>query len=89
MQEIHPVALAAWVHAELGRMQPFYVGVGRIARLLMNVLLVRGGYEPVVISDKEAYNRALTDDLTKPGTFAHYLADLSKTQSQSPHACQG
>jgi len=46
----------------------------------MNALLVRGGYEPVIIDNEEAYLKALRDDETYPGTYAEYLAELIKEQ---------
>ena len=41
-------ALAA--HARLVTIHPFTDGNGRTARLLMNVILLKGGYPPIVIA---------------------------------------
>jgi Fic family protein len=38
------------VHARLVTIHPFSVGNGRTARLLMNLLLLRAGYPPIVIA---------------------------------------
>lgn len=80
-QDIHPVALAAWVHCEIGRIHPFFDGNGRLARLLMNAILVRGGYKPVIIPDDSIYTEALFEDEEQPGAFARYLANLIAEQA--------
>lgn len=80
-QDMHPVALAAWVHCEIGRIHPFSDGNGRLARLLMNAILVRGGYKPVIIPDDSIYTEALFEDEEQPGAFARYLANLITEQA--------
>lgn len=58
----HLVQLAAIAHYELVAIHPFADGNGRIARLLMNLILMQHGYPPVVIKNEtkeEAYYRAL------------------------------
>ncbi len=83
-QEIHPVALAAWVHCELGRIHPFSEGNGRLSRLLLNTILVRGGYEPVIFFDDDTYTQAVSEDDWTPGAFAVYLAKLITEQAKAP-----
>ncbi|MBA3815953.1 MAG: Fic family protein [Parachlamydiaceae bacterium] len=83
-QDIHPVALAAWAHCELVGIHPFGDANGRSARLLMNTLLVRGGYEPVIIPDDEAYTLALNANREKSGKFSEYLVKLIKEQTIKP-----
>jgi Fic family protein len=58
---IHPVELAALAHYKLVTIHPFVDGNGRIARLLMNLILLIHGYPPAVISvaDRAAYINAL------------------------------
>jgi Fic family protein len=48
-------------HRRLVDIHPFNDGNGRVARLLMNLILIRGGYPPVAIrpEDRVAYIRAL------------------------------
>lgn len=79
-REIHPVALAAWAHCELGRIHPFSDANGRIARILMNAILIRGGYEPIVIPDDGKYTAAINSNLENPGAFAKYLGGLTKSR---------
>jgi Fic family protein len=50
-------------HRRLVEIHPFNDGNGRTARLLMNLVLIRGGYPPVAVrlEDRSAYIRALQD----------------------------
>ena len=59
--ELHPVELAALFHYRYIRIHPFEDGNGRVARLLMNYILLRHGYPMVIIKsrDKIAYLDAL------------------------------
>lgn len=56
-------ASAAAVHYELVRIHPFTDGNGRTARLIMNFVLLRGGYPPAVIAnvDRKRYYRVLQE----------------------------
>jgi len=58
---LHPVRLAALVHYKLVYIHPFLDGNGRTSRLLMNLVLMRAGFPPVIIrrSDRETYYRHL------------------------------
>lgn len=64
---IHPVIHAACMHLDLVKIHPFADGNGRLARILMNVLLRRGGYPAIPIYPKDrltylnAIERADTD----------------------------
>ncbi len=61
--QLHLVELAAVAHAYFTAIHPFTDGNGRVARLLMNLLLLRRGY-PLAVIRKErrrAYYRALEE----------------------------
>ncbi len=77
-KELHPVVLAALLHYKLVRIHPFDDGNGRISRLLMNYVLVKNNFPPVIIksSDKKNYlfalNQADTGDIE---AFINYIAE--------------
>ncbi|HEX8790408.1 MAG TPA: Fic family protein [Polyangiaceae bacterium] len=56
-----PVRLAARAHYDLVRVFPFTNDSGKVARLFMNLLLLRSGYPPAIIhaSERQRYYEAL------------------------------
>jgi Fic family protein len=56
-----PVRLAARAHYDLLRVFPFAVDSGKVARLMMNLLLLRSGYPPAIIhsTERQRYYEAL------------------------------
>ncbi|KAH9366191.1 hypothetical protein HPB48_004111 [Haemaphysalis longicornis] len=50
---LHPVKYAALAHYKLVFIHPFVDGNGRTARLLMNLLLMRVGYPPVIVRKQD------------------------------------
>lgn len=68
--------LAAWLHYKFVWIHPFVDGNGRTARLLMNLVLMKHGYPPAIIStlDRKKYYAALTlADLDKPTAFLNFI----------------
>jgi Fic family protein len=59
-------------HLRVVDIHPFNDGNGRTARLLMNLVLIRGGYPPVAVrpEDRLAYLRALQDAQSGKGSEA-------------------
>jgi len=51
--EAHPIAIAALFHHRFVAIHPFDDGNGRMARLLMNLVLMQSGYVPVVIRNEQ------------------------------------
>ncbi len=64
-------------HRRLVEIHPFNDGNGRTARLLMNLVLIRGGYPPVAVrpEDRPAYTAALQQARADQGaeTFERFL----------------
>ena len=60
-KDIHPVAHAALLHHLFVSIHPFDDGNGRMARILMNLVLMRSGLPPVVIKlqERQPYIAAL------------------------------
>ncbi|XP_072162921.1 protein adenylyltransferase FICD-like [Diadema setosum] len=54
---LHPVEFAAVAHYKFIFIHPFLDGNGRTSRLLMNLILLKGGYPPVIIklSQRQEY----------------------------------
>lgn len=60
-QKLHLLELAALLHHKITFIHPFFDGNGRVARLVMNVVLMRAGYPLAVIlkNDRKKYYRVL------------------------------
>lgn len=60
-EDFNPIILAALLHYKFIRIHPFDDGNGRVARILMNFILMQFGYPPVIIKteDKENYYAVL------------------------------
>ncbi len=74
---LHPVEAAGWLHNQLVQIHPFTDGNGRTARLVLNRVLERAGFPPVIIEarNKEAYYRAIEKaDAADSKPFADFLA---------------
>lgn len=74
---LHPVELATWLHNNFVQVHPFTDGNGRTARLLMNWILLRKKFPPVVINvqNKEEYYYAIESaDKRNQKPFAAFLA---------------
>lgn len=48
----HPIAQAALLHGEFVKIHPFIDGNGRTARLLLNFVLMKNGFTPVIIKNE-------------------------------------
>ncbi|WP_163970416.1 Fic family protein [Oceanobacillus halotolerans] len=48
-EQLHPVELAALFHFKFVYIHPFSDGNGRIARLIMNLILMENGYPPAIV----------------------------------------
>ncbi len=76
-RNLHPIELATWTHNKLVQVHPFTDGNGRTARLIMNWVLLRKKYPPVVISvqNKEQYYYVIESaDTGDQKPFAAFLA---------------
>lgn len=80
-EDVNPILLAAEFHYRYIRIHPFDYGNGRTARILMNFILLRFNYPPVIVKteDKENYFAALHQaDAGIFTAFAEYIASNLK-----------
>ena len=79
---IHPLVLAALFHYKFVAIHPFDDGNGRLSRILMNLILMRNGYPPVVIKmeDRQNYYANLSQaDTGNYWPFIEYIGDYLTT----------
>lgn len=75
---VNPIILAALFHYRFIRNHPFDDGNGRVARILMNFILMQFGYPPVIIKteDKENYYAVLRlADAGELEPFIEYITE--------------
>ncbi|MDE1827191.1 MAG: Fic family protein [Thaumarchaeota archaeon] len=82
--ELRPIEHAAQVHYDFAWIHPFEDGNGRIARLLMNLLLVRNDYPFTVIKqvEKPKYLRTLKE-MDIEGNFEPFLIFVARSVEQT------
>ena len=76
-KKLHPVELAATLHQRFVFIHPFVDGNGRVARLLMNLALLRNGYTIAIIPAilRHEYIYSLETAHTRPEVFIDFIAD--------------
>ena len=74
----HPVIIAATFHYRFVRIHPFDDGNGRLARLLMNLILIKHGYTVAIVQtdDRERYLHELeqADKIEDLSQFIDFIA---------------
>jgi prophage maintenance system killer protein len=78
---MHPVRYAALAHYKLVHIHPFTDGNGRTSRLLMNTILMRAGYPPVIIQKQQRhkyydYLQFANEGDTRP--FVRFIAECTE-----------
>ncbi len=61
----YPIEYISQVHASFIKIHPFLDGNGRVGRLLLNAMLLRSGYAPVLIKKEKGYYKAMEVALTQ------------------------
>ena len=79
--EYHPIIQAALLHGELVKIHPFVDGNGRTSRLLMNLVLMNNGYNPVIIKKESRlkYYEAL-DKAHITGNYTDFVKLVTKLE---------
>ena len=77
-KRFHPVALASAVHNQFLYVHPFDDGNGRVARLMLNFILIKNGCFPIIFyeSEKEKYYSRLRE--CKNGDMKPFIAFCSE-----------
>lgn len=82
---VHPAEFAARLHHEFVLIHPFDDGNGRVARLLVNYVLLRSGYLPAIVrtEDKASYLAVLQHaDAGDHAPLIAYIANLAEWSMQ-------
>ena len=76
-KKLHPIELAATLHQRFVFIHPFVDGNGRVARLLMNLALLRNGFTIAIIPAilRHEYIYSLETAHTRPEVFTDFIAD--------------
>ncbi|MBX9852115.1 MAG: Fic family protein, partial [Cytophagaceae bacterium] len=77
-KDIHPLLFASEFHYKFIRIHPFDDGNGRMARILMNFILMMKDFPPIIVKtqEKDQYFRALEQaDSGNLETFINYLGE--------------
>ena len=74
----NPILLAAEFHYRFIRIHPFDDGNGRTARLLMNFILLRHGYPPVIIKTEDKRNYLSALEQADAGILSAFLDYIGK-----------
>ncbi len=81
----HPIRRAAYIHQTLINIYPWAKDSGKVARLVMNMLLIRDGYVPAIIHavDRQKYYEVLR--AATPTPLARLIRDGLATAIDSVH----
>ncbi len=80
---LHPVELGALAHVKLVQIHPFTDGNGRVARVVMNWILLKKGYPMFYIETKKKihyYNALEAADKDDLIAYIKYIGDIIITQ---------
>ena len=81
--EVNPILLAAEFHYKFIRIHPFDDGNGRTARILMNFILMKFGYPPVIIKTEDKANYFATLQLADAGNIEAFVDYIAKNLNRS------
>lgn len=82
-KKLHPVVLATIFHNQFVYIHPFEDGNGRVSRLLLNFILIKHAYFPVIIYNDEKHKYYNTLRNSKEGDLKPtviFLSDIYRTQ---------
>lgn len=77
-EDVEPILLASEFHYKFIRIHPFDDGNGRTARLLMNFILMKFGYPPVIIKTEDKGNYFNVLQLADAGQFEQFVEYIAQ-----------
>ncbi|MCB0186119.1 MAG: Fic family protein [Caldilineaceae bacterium] len=80
---LHPLLIAATFHFRFVEIHPFDDGNGRMARLLMNLILMQAGYVPVIINTNTKGEYLLALEAADAGELEPFLILIGQNLLQS------
>ncbi|CAF0927013.1 unnamed protein product [Brachionus calyciflorus] len=78
LTEAHPVQIAAMAHYKFVYIHPFYDGNGRTARLIMNLLLMKFGYPPIIINKEDRLEYYEYLEMANQGDIKPFIRFIAK-----------
>jgi len=82
-KEINPIFLAAEFHYKFIRIHPFDDGNGRTARILMNFILMKFNFPPVIIKTEDKANYFAALQLADAGNIEAFIEYISQNLVRS------
>ena len=82
-RHLNPVSLAAEMHYRFTRIHPFAVGNGPMARLLMNFVLLRFGFPPVIIEADDRMNYLSALQQADSGLIEMFVVYIAERLNES------
>jgi len=80
-EKMHPIKLASLFHGKFEEIHPFEDGNGRVGRFMINIILVRNKYPPLIVrkSQRIAYLKALENfDRKHTDTLQRFILERFK-----------
>jgi Fic family protein len=81
--QLHPVEFAALLHYKFVQIHPFDDGNGRLSRLLMNYVLIRNNYPPVIIKSENKKDYLFALSQADSGDIIAFVNFIAKQQLHS------
>ena len=82
-EETNAILMAAEFHYRFVRIHPFDDGNGRMARMLMNFILMQYGYPPVIIRTEDKLNYIRMLELADSDTIAPFIEYIASNLNRS------
>jgi len=82
-EKYNPIELAAFAHHEIARIHPFVDGNGRVARLLCNLIIMKNGYPPIIIRNKDRKKYFASLEKAHFGDLSIFINFIAKMEEES------